>query len=379
MPARHVRLGVVKPPVAASESYGATSSPSMRRNAQAAADEFRRQPKERFHPARSRMSKGARRIVHEPPEILRFPDEDKTGWQKKVWEAISRMEPSQQLWELPTCPTGCPENVLYGGNNNNGVGPYTSPKDMHFFYYPDQQMSGELELPRLEHPEATGLMYVKLVDNYAGRQFTHHGELRDVLKHDPEDCKAIIDQMTTEKMVEHYGFVDDRLRSHKNGYRPPPPMQPEPEPDLVPEPEPEPVTEEVVALLDDLITKVVTNVVPQVLALVKSYHKSSPKSPLSPSSRAFKAARSAAGSSGMHRVHDSCVRMSDPHDVDDAEEAATFKTRVEEARHATAASLHASTSAAAATAAAATASAARAAEMRAVLRRELARGTVVDN
>ena len=254
-------------------------------------------------------SKTARQedTVATPPDMYTFPAQ----WQEDMYHPVFAPPPTEQLHQLPTFVKDFPEKIMYGGNLDKCVGPLTSPKQMEFVTHRNKAPATKLSMPPTTRPEATGLMYTRLVDNYDGRQYIDRadGKPYDVLRHKAEKCKEIIDRMTTAQMVKHYGFEDTRLRTHTNGYRTPEPEsesepEPEPEPEPAPAPAPEPesepepdTTDEVMReLIQDLIkavaSEVTSAIVPRVLAFAKGVVKLSPKSPLSPADRPVKAPRS---------------------------------------------------------------------------------------
>ena len=301
MPPKHMPPGHYRtrpPPTAAAPSHGYFDGRRVPTRDELAAS-LKHMPKARSKAARQQVTVGP------PPDTYTFPD----PWQEQMYDPVFRPLPTEQLWQLPTFENGRPEKMMYGGNHDKCVGPLTSPKAMEFFTHRGKAQTTQLSMPPPTRPEATGMMYCKLVDNYDGRQFIDHadGKVYDVLREDAEDCKKIIDRMTTAQMVKHYGFKDTRLRTHANGYRTPEPESepeaepeptPEPEPEPTPEPEPEPdTTEEVVReLVQDLVeavaSEVTSAIVPRVLEFANGVVKLSPKSALNPSDRAVKAARS---------------------------------------------------------------------------------------
>ena len=218
-----------------------------------------------------------------------------------MYDPVFRPPATEQLWQLPTFEKGRPEKMMYGGNYDKCVGPLVSPKEMEFFMHRNKKQTTQLSMPPSTRPEATGMMYCNMVDNYDGRQFIDRvdGKVYDVLRLKANACKNIIDRLTTAQMVEQYGFEDKRLRTHANGYRTPEP-EPEPEPEPAPPSNEEVVRELVQDLIEAVASEVTSAIVPRVLEFANGVVKLSPKSPLSPSDRAVKAPRHHTASSSQH-------------------------------------------------------------------------------
>ena len=300
MPPKHMppgHYGTRPPPPAAAPSHGYFDGRRVPTRDELAASR-QHMPTARSKAARQQFT------VPPPPETYTFPE----TWQEDMYHPVFCPPATEQLWQLPTFEKGRPEKMMYGGNNDKCVGPRVSPKEMEFFMHRNKEQTTQLSMPPSTRPEATGMMYCNMVDNYDGRQFIDRvdGKVYDVLRLKANACKNIIDRMTTAQMVEEYGFEDKRLRTHANGYRTPEPEEEEEEEEPEPAPAPAPdTTEEVVReLVQDLIeavaSEVTSAIVPRVLEFANGVVKLSPKSPLSPSDRAVKAPRHHTASSSQH-------------------------------------------------------------------------------